>query len=134
MPNRRPKVLVQTAAHVSGAAFYYKPDVIEGISASDRLLGVCIHPRFGGWFAIRGIVVFTSLTTDSLERRQPKDVIQALELKKKLLYKFNIDWKDWSYRDIIPVVKKYSDLQIKYFSLKPCDRKEYLNYLVNLQN
>jgi len=134
MPNRRPKVLVQTAAHVSGAAFYYKSEAVESTDPSNRQLGVCIHPRYGGWFAIRGIVVFTHLTYESLEQRQPKDVIQTVDLKKKLLFKFNNEWRDWSYRDIIPVTKKYSDLQIKYFSLKPCDRKEFLNYLIDFKN
>ncbi|CAG2175918.1 unnamed protein product [Oppiella nova] len=129
-----PKVLVQTAAHVSGAAFYYKSEAVESTDPSIRQLGVCIHPRYGGWFAIRGIVVFTHLTYEPLEQRQPKDVIQTVDLKKKLLFKFNNEWFDWSYRDIIPVTKKYSDLQIKYFSLKPCDRKEFLNYLIDLKN
>ncbi|XP_054161447.1 cyanocobalamin reductase / alkylcobalamin dealkylase-like [Oppia nitens] len=135
MPNRRPRVLVQTAAHVSGAAFYYKPDFIsDSTDISHKLLGVCIHPLFGGWFAIRGVIVFKSLNNVSLKARQPIDVIPGIDSKKRLLLNFNYHWKDWSYRDVIPVLKKYSDLQIKYFSLKPCERKEFINYLIHLKN
>ncbi|XP_063722512.1 cyanocobalamin reductase / alkylcobalamin dealkylase-like isoform X2 [Symsagittifera roscoffensis] len=63
---RRPAFLAQTAAHVSGVAYYYHPSEIiqsakrEGIplpwSEEDqqgRVYGVSIHHKYGGWFAIR---------------------------------------------------------------------------------
>ncbi len=56
--------LVQTAAHVSGTAFYYQPEPIltaameEGVSLpwtnEQNVYGVSLHPKYGGWFAIRG--------------------------------------------------------------------------------
>ncbi|CAG2170409.1 unnamed protein product [Oppiella nova] len=140
MPNRRPKVLAQTAAHVSGAAFYYSPDVISDIrdirgtvsSDNRRLLGYCIHPQYGGWFAIRGVLIFSDTTTESLRQRQPRDVLQSVELKRKLLIAFNTNWRDWSsYRDIIAVRKKYSDLQIKYFQSDASDRKALIKTLID---
>jgi methylmalonic aciduria homocystinuria type C protein len=139
MPSRKPKVLVQTAAHVSGAAFYYKPDnnsenqnsVNQNSDNFNRMIGICIHPSFGGWFAIRGVIIFTDVIFDSLKQKEPFDVIKSEDLKKELLVKFNKEWKDWTYRDIIPVSKKYSDLQIEYFKLKPCDRLAFLRQNLN---
>ena len=60
--NRRPKVLVQTAGHVSGAVRFYQesdadPSLIEG-----KLFPVCMHPRYGGWFALRGIFIFPNIS------------------------------------------------------------------------
>jgi methylmalonic aciduria homocystinuria type C protein len=137
MPSRKPKVLVQTAAHVSGAAFYYKPDNNSDNQNSDnsnRMIGICIHPSFGGWFAIRGVIIFTDVIFDSLKQKEPFDVIKSEDLKKELLIKFNKDWIDWTYRDIIPVSKKYSDLQIEYFKLKPRDRLAFLQQNFNFNS
>ena len=57
LPNRRPKILAQTAAHVSGAVrLFQEGDVAQELLAnvrSPKVYPVCLHPRFGGWFAIR---------------------------------------------------------------------------------
>ena len=57
LPNRRPKILAQTAAHVSGAVRLFQegdvaPELLADI-CSPKVYPVCLHPRFGGWFAIR---------------------------------------------------------------------------------
>ena len=59
LPNRRPKILAQTAAHVSGAVRLFQegdvaPELLANIH-SPKVYPVCLHPRFGGWFAIRYI-------------------------------------------------------------------------------
>ena len=73
-PARRPKVLVQTAGHVSGAATFYQPKVSlaqtsdnVSVSQSDvqnypeladkKYYPVCHHPVWGGWFALRGVAI-----------------------------------------------------------------------------
>lgn len=122
MPSRRPKVLVQTAAHVSGAAYYYRPNNISNQESNRKLMGVCIHPKYGGWFAIRGVIVFRDILIPNLKKNEPERVISISEVENKLLYKFNYEWQDGSYRDVIPVIKRYSELQTKYFSLKPSER------------
>jgi len=127
---------------VSGAAFYYKPDNNSDNQNSDnqnsdnsnRMIGICIHPSFGGWFAIRGVIIFTDVIFDSLKQKEPFDVIKSEDLKKELLIKFNKNWKDWTYRDIIPVSKKYSDLQIEYFKLKPRHRLAFLRQNLNFNS
>ncbi|KAM9385856.1 cyanocobalamin reductase / alkylcobalamin dealkylase [Pholidichthys leucotaenia] len=124
LPNRRPKFLAQTAAHVSGAAFYYQQlDVPDQPWAEKKMFGVCVHPKFGGWFAIRALLVFGDLTVDlEMERPAPPDCVPSRVDRIKLLEAFNYHWQDWSYRDIIPPVQTYSQKQKEYFSTPPAQR------------
>ena len=125
-PNRRPKILVQTAGHVAGAAYYYRQEEIKSIEVEGKLYGVSIHPKYGGWFAFRGALIFEDLQYPSLERKEPNDVLQTEELKLEVLKRFNYNWKDWTYRDIIKTEARYSDEQKQFFSTPPADRKELI--------
>ncbi len=60
LPSRRPKILVQTAGHVSGAAFYYRRENVKNDpwAANTKIYGVSIHKKYGGWFGFRGVVIF----------------------------------------------------------------------------
>lgn len=129
--HHKPKVLVQTAAHVAGAAYYYQPkDVTE--DASKKLkVGLCIHRRYGGWFAIRAVIVFKSLKCTGLERTAPPDVVPLQADKVRMLEAYNRDWKDWTYRDIIPVEARYSEQQKLYFSTLPKNRIQLLQQLMD---
>lgn len=73
-PSKRPRVLVQTAGHVSGAVRYYQhSDITPGYwQPQKKIFGVCLHPQYGGWFALRGVAIFTSLTCPHLPKRQPR--------------------------------------------------------------
>uniref|UniRef100_H2YQ80 Cyanocobalamin reductase / alkylcobalamin dealkylase n=1 Tax=Ciona savignyi TaxID=51511 RepID=H2YQ80_CIOSA len=132
LPNRRPKVLVQTAAHVSGAAFYYQRHHCNSKCLNDhwdknrRIYGVCIHPKYGGWFAIRAVLVFKDMKDPDLQIQPPTDCVKSRNDRIDLLERFNGNWKDWTYRDIIPVVEKYSELQKLYFITAPKERKHTL--------
>lgn len=119
---RRPKLLVQSAGHVSGAAYYYqKIDVEDQPWEERKIYGVSVHPKYGGWFAFRGTMIFKDLLVPTLEKKKVVDKLTN-EQKISLLEKFNYHWQDWSYRDVFPVEEKYSDLQKKYFDTKPADR------------
>lgn len=76
-PNRRPKVLVQTAGHVSGAVRYYqrKDLTSDPWSPEKKIYGVCLHPEFGGWFALRGVAIFKMLSCPNLQRKLPRSVL-----------------------------------------------------------
>uniref|UniRef100_A0A8C7WXY4 Cyanocobalamin reductase / alkylcobalamin dealkylase n=1 Tax=Oryzias sinensis TaxID=183150 RepID=A0A8C7WXY4_9TELE len=128
LPNRKPKFLAQTAAHVSGAAFYYQQsDVKDQPWGDKKMFGVCVHPRLGGWFAIRALLVFEDLTMGSEMAQQfPKDCVPSREERIRLLEAFNFFWQDWSYRDIVPPVQTYSQKQKDYFSTKPAERFKLL--------
>lgn len=126
---RKPKVLVQTAGHVSGAVQYYqRSDVVpDPWSASERMYGVAVHPRYGGWFALRGVILFDDLRAgQNLKWEEPPDPVTSWEKRVELLEKFNRHWRDWSYRNVLDegseVVERYSEQQMKYFGTEPQER------------
>ncbi|XP_039266627.2 cyanocobalamin reductase / alkylcobalamin dealkylase-like [Styela clava] len=170
LPNKRPKILVQTAAHVAGAAYYYQKadaenkhekkcpcavqphsngiyektsDMPEDENSTDcicespwnkskRIYGVCVHPKYGGWFAIRGAMIFPHIKSE-IPKCPPVDCVNTRELRIQLLNRFNGNWQDWTYRDVIPVIDKYSELQKKYFATIPKHRHELLKKISELQ-
>ncbi|XP_069550899.1 cyanocobalamin reductase / alkylcobalamin dealkylase [Brachyistius frenatus] len=128
LPSRKPKFLAQTAAHVSGAAFYYQQsDVTDQPWAKKKMFGVCVHPRFGGWFAIRALLVFGDETVGSgLVQPVPPDSVSSREDRIQLLEDYNLRWQDWSYRNIVRPVQTYSQKQRDYFSTPPAQRSALL--------
>ena len=125
-----PKVLVQIAAHVAGGAYYYQrssvPKDRDPWDESKTIYGVSIHPKYGGWFAMRGVIIFKDILTPALPRKEPDDVVKGDEKKIDLLEKANFHWEDWSYRDVVPADLKYSEEQKKYFAALPAKRNELL--------
>ncbi|ELW62174.1 methylmalonic aciduria and homocystinuria type C protein isoform X2 [Tupaia chinensis] len=122
-PNRRPKILAQTAAHVAGAAYYYQRQDVEADPwGTQHISGVCIHPRFGGWFAIRGVVLLPGIEAPDLPPRKPPDCVPARADRITLLEGFNFHWRDWTYRDAVTPQERYSEEQKTYFSTPPAQR------------
>ncbi|KAI3368936.1 hypothetical protein L3Q82_025909, partial [Scortum barcoo] len=99
LPSRKPKFLAQTAAHVSGAAFYYQQsDVRDQPWAEKKMFGVCVHPRFGGWFAIRALLVFGGVTVGSeMVQPLPPDCVPSREGRIQLLEAFNFHWQYYTF-------------------------------------
>jgi len=123
-PTRRPKVLVQTAGHVAGAAYYYqRSDVPSPDPWTDKqkIFGVSVHQKYGGWFALRGILIFKDLLAPGLQPKEPVDCVRTREKRIELLEKFNFNWQDWSYRDVFEgdVEERYSEQQKLYFETEP---------------
>ncbi|ELU18887.1 hypothetical protein CAPTEDRAFT_20039 [Capitella teleta] len=125
---RRAKVLVQTAGHVAGAAYYYqRADIKEDPwKEKQRIYGVSMHPEFGGWFALRGVLIFKDLQDPDLPFIPSKDVLDTDEKKINVLEKFNGNWKDWTYRDVVEPKERYSEMQKNYFATQPNQRKEII--------
>ncbi|XP_054428108.1 cyanocobalamin reductase / alkylcobalamin dealkylase [Pteronotus mesoamericanus] len=122
-PNRRPKILAQTAAHVAGAAYYYQRQDVEADPwGTQHISGVCIHPRFGGWFAIRGVVLLPGVEVPDLPPTKPLDCVPARADRIALLEGFNFHWRDWAYRDAVTPQERYSEEQKTYFSTPPAQR------------
>ena len=129
LPSRRPRVLVQTAAHVAGAAYYYQRSDVEPQpwSTESCIYGVSVHPQYGGWFALRGVLIFHGVLAPGLVQRTPVDCVTSREQRIELLEKFNYTWQDYGYRDVIDVgsiKERYSEKQRTYFSTEPRDRFE----------
>ncbi|XP_036356451.1 cyanocobalamin reductase / alkylcobalamin dealkylase isoform X4 [Octopus sinensis] len=116
-------ILVQTAAHVAGAAYYYqKKDVINNPWGDKTIFGISIHPQYGGWFAIRAAIIFKNLKFADLKKKDPVDAIPDQETRIKLLNMLNEDWEYWKARDIIKVSERYTEEAINYFKTLPKDR------------
>ncbi|XP_026201274.1 methylmalonic aciduria and homocystinuria type C protein homolog [Anabas testudineus] len=124
LPSRKPKFLAQTAAHVSGAAYYYQKSYVTDHSwPKNKIFGVCVHPNYGGWFAIRALLVFEDVTVGSeMLQPAPPDCVPTREGRIQLLEAFNLHWQDYSYRDIIRAAETYSQKQRDYFSTLPAQR------------
>ena len=132
-PSRRPKVLVQTAGHVSGAVRFYQPEEVKKgeLEKGKKYFPVCHHPIWGGWFALRGVIVFAKVKAN-LSRRLPADLLteeQVLEL----VHRYNGNWQDSIWRDVGRggnSCEKYSDLAVKYFDTKPSERMALIKDLL----
>ncbi|XP_071492457.1 cyanocobalamin reductase / alkylcobalamin dealkylase-like [Diadema antillarum] len=121
---RRPKLLVQTAGHVSGAAYYYKKEDVSNSPwpLKKKIYGVSLHPNFGGWFAFRGAIIIKDLTCSYMPRTLPPKLLTSDDDIVDLLERFNNNWRDGTYRDVIPVEERYSDEQIRYWDTAPSKR------------
>jgi len=127
-PSRRPKVLVQTAGHVAGAVRFYQPPDYPELGGK-KFYPVCHHPTWGGWFALRTVMIFPDFAAN-LDRAEPPRLLsdtQAVDLIKL----YNECWKDWRWRDVgrDNVVEKYSENQIKYFETLPAERFKMIDDL-----
>lgn len=132
---RRPKVLVQTAGHVAGAAFYYQRSDItppDPWGEAKKIFGVSMHPKYGGWFAFRGVLIFKDLLVPELQPKEPIGCVSTREQRIDLLEKFNFSWQDWSYRDVTgeEIVERYSEKQKHYFKTEPSKRFELIEDLI----
>lgn len=127
---RRPKVLVQTAGHVAGAAYYYQRSDVspDPWPEAQKIFGVSVHPRYGGWFALRGVLIFRELLASDLMLGEPVDCVSSREKRIELLESFNFHWRDWTYRDVTEtgVEEQYSEEQCRYFATEPCKRFELI--------
>lgn len=91
-----------------------------------KIFGVCIHPKYGGWFAIRGLLLFPDIQVPFLEQPAPVDCVSTEEKRIQLLEQFNFHWQDGRYRDIIEVKERYSEEQKAYFATPPAERLRLL--------
>merc|ERR1719361_2208422 len=110
-------VLVQTAGHVAGAVRFYQQcdlktsnksvpmntsesqmNLINQIR-SKKVFPVCLHPKYGGWFALRGVLVFQNVLVSDLYMKQnnPPEILKFLDEIVTLLRLYNNQWNDWKY-------------------------------------
>jgi methylmalonic aciduria homocystinuria type C protein len=80
--SRRAKIIMQTVAHVSGAAYFYDPKkyITKKENHEKKIsMGCCLHPKFGGWCAFRSVFIFKNLTSEnwSLEKTEPIDCLNG---------------------------------------------------------
>jgi len=131
LPSRRPKVLVQTAGHVSGAVRFFRPEDYTVFSGK-KFYPVCHHPCWGGWFALRGVIIFEN-TESVLDKKEPPYSLtesEAIEMIKL----YNECWQDWRWRDVGRNDSnrhlRYSSVQMKYFETSPDKRLPLIENLM----
>ena len=71
---------------------------------------------------MRAVVIFKNRLCPDLVQKEPPNVLKTEAEIIDFLDKFNGDWRDWTFRDVIPVKEKYSQLQRRYFETQPSDR------------
>ena len=149
---KRPAVLVQTAGHVAGAVrLYQESDILRDTNfntmkenlSSDKMYNtleskvfpVCLHPKYGGWFALRGVLVFQNVLVSDLYMKQtnPPEILKSQDEIATLLRLYNNQWKDWKYRDVgMPKdIERYSALQKEYFETLPSERHHLITKILS---
>ncbi|KAJ1371098.1 hypothetical protein KIN20_032975 [Parelaphostrongylus tenuis] len=80
--HRKPRILMQTCGHISGAAYYYQPyEVGIGgwspvtLEKNKQLIGLSLHPVYGGHFAFRSVFIFPRLRL--VDFSPPKTVLDS---------------------------------------------------------
>jgi methylmalonic aciduria homocystinuria type C protein len=138
-PNRRPKVLVQTAGHISGAVRFYQepdsnPDLLQRTTSTSKVYPVCLHPRFGGWFALRGVLIFPNVQVPELKMKSAPKVLKHPDQVSQLLNLYNNHWQDSRFRDCSDFIEeRYSENQQDYFRLQPGPQRiKYLSTVLGL--
>lgn len=127
----QPYVLVQTAGHCAGAARLYQEADVKDSSAVKALeawktkrraqelpatvFPVAIHPKFGGWFAFRAVLVIQGVRCPDLPRPAPPSALPNDDAIVQALIKFGDGWLD---RELAgaEVEDKYDAEAIEYFS------------------
>ena len=99
-----------------------------------KIYGICLHPKYSGWFALRGVFIFKDIHVPELERRLPVDILPDNEGRIRLLEQFNFHWQDWTYRDVAPAQEKYSEEQKLYFGTLPKERPQILHKLISSES
>ncbi|KAL5017452.1 hypothetical protein ScPMuIL_007041 [Solemya velum] len=113
----RPRMAIQTAGHVTGAVYYYqRTDLDEDPWGDQKIFGICVHPKYGGWFGLRAVFLFKDFLCKDLEKKNSIDILGSQKLKQQLLEYANFHWQDNRYRDIINVQERYSQEQVDYFN------------------
>ena len=100
-----------------------------------KVFPVCLHPKYGGWFALRGVLIFENARVNDsyLQKKNPPEILNSQNEISKLLHEYNHNWKNWNYRDIgmQPDIERYSDLQKTYFETEPSARNCLLEKIVS---
>ena len=88
-----------------------------------KICGVSIHPRYAGWFALRGVILFKDVLVPELEQKSPPDVVSDDGLRVELLEQFNFHWRDWTFRDIVPAVATYCQ-ELRDYLIAPAAERQ----------
>ncbi|CBY38567.1 unnamed protein product [Oikopleura dioica] len=123
--------------HISGCAYLYqKADVtnVEELNKrlpenlkDQRLLGVCLHKDFGGYFSARTVVLTNTQIDEKYRRKiEPAHLLKREEDIIELLVEMNTNWAEGKWRDFGEPTVKYSKEAKRYFDAAPKDRHKII--------
>jgi len=122
---------VQTAGHVAGQACLCRREDLKNdpFDAKDKIFTVAAHPKYGGWFLYRGVLVFRNFRCDDKNFTQADPIrllptFQSDATKITLLYTYNKMWgkNPAAWRDVTLPEVRYDSEQLNYFSTPADDR------------
>ncbi|THD24260.1 Methylmalonic aciduria homocystinuria type C protein [Fasciola hepatica] len=137
--SRLPLIHVQCAGHVSGLAYYHKACIkVKDLS---KEYGCSLHPKYGGWFGFRGVIVFPDIRCPELPRpitRSP--LLPGLppfdtEALQTLITEYRERWRDNRWRDIgvdEQTVCRYSETARSFFNTPPSSRAQWVERLIQM--
>ena len=114
--------------------FYQECDANSNLldRSNSKIYPVCLHPRFGGWFALRGVFIFPNIQIKKLNMSIPSEILSSPDEVSELLNLYNYHWKNNQFRDCGNIEERYSEEQIQYFAIHPgSQRTQYLAKLLH---
>lgn len=104
---------VQTAGHVSKAAYFHQVVDHNISNKMGKVMGCSVHPKYGGWFVFRGVFIFPGLEFNAdvswQKSLEPTD-FDSPEIGKLAVHEFNTAYQANRWRDVIRAEKRYSYL------------------------
>jgi len=150
--DRPPYLHAQSLGFVSGMTEYVEssaldecidPEVLSSVrdddiwgTNSNRILGVSLHPRYGGWFAFRALIVFENVTwPQSIPPPIPLSFLSETQ-KKEVLYEYNCQpdvgrWRDYHDASLGPIIR-YDATQYAFFHEKSTVKRRRMLELILL--
>lgn len=150
--DKPPYIHVQSIGHVAGIDEYVSPasltihdsnflkhrDSDLWGNLSDRTLGVSIHPRYGGWYAYRMLIVLEGVPWPrELARPEPMRFLSQEE-KSQVIYEYNENpdlcrWRDFYDRNLYEI-ERYDTAQYLFFHERSIDKRRRILELLKLEN
>ncbi|KAL3307687.1 hypothetical protein Ciccas_013795, partial [Cichlidogyrus casuarinus] len=89
-----PRMAIQTAGHVSGAAYLYQ--------GKTCCISCCLHPIYGGNFSLRACVILPQIKCDNLVQCNPRPPLDPMDTEAvdRFLQLFNFDYRDPQWRNL----------------------------------
>lgn len=120
--------------HVSGAAWFYQKkdcnvDALPEDLQGRNLMGVCLHPKYGGYFSARAVIITTEKLCEVVKK--PICVMDDKRDISKLLIEMNKNWQAGLWREVHPVDLTYSDQAKVYFNTIPKLRSSLIDEIRN---
>ena len=104
-------------------------------STANRILGVSIHPRYGGWYAYRMLIVLHGVSWPPHVPRPSPLSFLSTEEKATIIYEYNKNpdlgkWRDFNDKQL--PMERYDTAQFEFFHERSNDkRRSILKRLAN---